>query len=201
MSEHQTSLIANEKEKNEHADDEDVEADQSYTLYDYDDYETNTYSTIGINKLDLAPDVDNYKPYTAPSQNEQLTLQKQQQQMHLQNINKQWDKQQYQQQQQHHDQQEEIDLSSKKKYAKEAWPGRKGPPTAAPTPHLSVNSSPSVTSTTSNTKTTSPPTVSTTISPNASLTTNAAPLTSPNNKINSSNQGSVTNLAPKRLMI
>jgi hypothetical protein len=196
MSEHQISLIANEKEKHEHDDDENVEGDQSYTLYDYDDYETNTYSTIGINKLDLAPDVDNYKPYTAPSQNEQLTLQKQQQQIHLQNINKQWDKQQYQQQQQHHDQQQEIDLSSKKKYAKEAWPGRKGPPTvAAPSPHLSVNSSPSVASTTPNTKTTSPPTVSTTLSPNGSLTNAAAPLTSPNNK------GSATNLAPKRLMI
>ena len=201
MSENQTVIKLDEKQNrsNEGIDDEENEVDQSYTLYDFDDYETNTYSTIGINKLDLAPDVDSYKPYTAPIQSEQLTLEKQQQQMHLQNINKQWDKQQYQQQ--HHDQQQETDLSSKKKYAKEAWPGRKGPPTVA-TPHLSINSSPSVSNVAPSAKTTSPQFVptKTTTSPNLS-SPNAAPVTSPNTKNNTINQGGGNNLAPKRLLI
>lgn len=193
MSEHHSNIKLDEKQKLSHeGDDEDIDADQSYTLYDFDDYETNTYSTIGINKLDLAPDVDSYKPYTAPVQSEQLTLEKQQQQIHLQNINKQWDKQQYQQQ--HHEQQQDTDLSSKKKYAKEAWPGRKGPPTVT-TPLISVNSSPSV----SSAKTTSPPSLPTaTTSPNLSASNT---LISPTNKNNQLNQGGGNNLAPKRLMI
>ena len=168
-----------------------LDADQSYTLYDYDDYETSSYSTIGIKKLDLAPDVDSYKPYTAPSQTEQLTLQKQQQQLHLQQINKQWDKhQQLQHQQQQQQEQHELEMSGKKKYAKEAWPGRKPPPTNVGAHHTAISPSVDTIINPQSTKTVLPSSMSS--SPPALAALNA-PTTSPSKKS--------TTAAPKRLLI
>ena len=173
---------------------QETDADQSYTLYDYDDYETNSYSTIGIKKLDLAPDVDSYKPYTAPSQNEQFMMQRQQQQLHLQQINKQWDKQQQQHSGEQH-QPHDLDPYAKKKYAKEAWPGRKPGPTSgggvggashhANSPPIDVTINPLSASS----KTISP---ALSISPLSATGTNAT-ATSPNKKN--------PIVAPKRLII
>jgi nuclear inhibitor of protein phosphatase 1 len=158
---------------------------QSSTLYDNDDYDTSSFSTMGIKKLDLAPDVDSYKPYSAPFQNEQFAnLKRQQLKFHLEQINKQWDRDQNQQQQQEHN---EFDLSSKKKYAKEAWPGRK------PT-HSNTTATTTVSPPISNTN---PKAASKIISPSRSqeVKQNASNF----KKRSPAPDGS--NLAPKRLLI
>lgn len=126
------------------------------TLYDEDYYEeehesskvSNTTSNmfishLGINKLDLAPDVDNYSSTsistsminsTSGAASSMFTkehdLFKQQ---HLELINRQYQQQNqfYEHDEEKYDEETSAEglLAQKKKYAKEAWPGRK--PTGA----------------------------------------------------------------------
>ena len=153
----------NEYQQNEsdHKDEDEHDEDRAQTLYE-DDYETNTYSSMSI-KLDLAPDVDSYStasPAKNPMQQiNQFSFQKH----HLQEINRQYEHamQQYgniHHQHQHHNQHEDETEHGKKKYAKEAWPGRKpaGPMQSGSPTELNT-SLPRHTPTQSPTRATNPP--------------------------------------------
>lgn len=87
--------------------------EQSFTLYDEDDnYEFPNeygYSNLGIKKLDLAPDVDQNKSDEAGGDYSSM-------------LNKQVHDSLSQQSQQHQDAVSQFD--KRKKYVKEAWPGR-----------------------------------------------------------------------------
>ena len=114
--------------------------DQSFTLFDDDEFDemaefgmsSTIASNLGIKKLELAPDVDTYSPtnpitittsaFSSESSAEQLLLKKQMQS----SLNK--------QSQQQQDAVSQFD--KKKKYVKEAWPGRESGPTQ---PKLSLS--------------------------------------------------------------
>jgi hypothetical protein len=99
--------------------DEEEKEEDDQTLYDNDEFEPNYGSistNLGFKILNLAPDVDNYTSSTVAS--EQLLHKYQQSE--IQSFNK-------QQQLQYQEDEEPTtsDLSRKKIYAKESWPGHK----------------------------------------------------------------------------
>lgn len=118
-------LIEEEEEivqKQIEEDEEEKEEEDDQTLYDNDEFEANYGSistNLGFKILNLAPDVDNYTSSTVAS--EQLLHKYQQSE--IQSFNK----QQQQQQLQYQEDEEPTtsDLSRKKIYAKESWPGHK----------------------------------------------------------------------------
>jgi len=142
------------------SEDEDNQND-SHTIYDNDEFETNygmsdsIATNLGIKILNLAPDVDNYTSSTAAS--EQL-LQKHQQNQTLAAPT--------------------VDLSGKKIYAKESWPGHKKQanitelPTSAA---AAVTTKPSPVQSASNTPNKVKPSTTTTSSPPLPQSTAAAP--------------------------
>ena len=120
------------------SEDEDNQND-SQTIYDNDEFETNygisgsIASNLGIKILDLAPDVDNYTSSTAAS--EQLLHKHQQNQ--IQSLKK----------QNQPNIAPTVDLSGKKIYAKESWPGHKKQattelPSSMPTTTTTIKPSP-----------------------------------------------------------
>ena len=93
-------------------DSSDFSDEQSFTLYDEDEFESGDFGTIasnlGIKKLDLAPDVESYHQ-ASTSQSGNATVYSEMSVINASNVNK-------------YDLIHQID--KKKKYVKEAWPGK-----------------------------------------------------------------------------